>query len=371
MEASWQSNEVLYMATPLIQKHRTWRHLLRALLSQSALRGLNTYGAKDLQKALVIPVAVARWIAQFQPDLMDRPNLHLVIAGAEQGADSIAGGRWYQLIPALLGRPELKVKVSRVGPNALGSTSAAGAQPTVQNEMPWKGMPEFWAPAPAYPVTIGQFAKEGRLEGVDLVVLPHPGLEFNRDQWLAHDELAAVLVAGIPVALLSYAADEFEMERWAAVAYGYAVAPQAEENPFSVAPDEAVGLPVAIAHTLWRIEAGPAVGTPPDLKMQHTLSEYLAAADAWVTAGEGELLPEMGRLLDEGDNLVFIPPVLGASLDTGELYLLEKAGPVRAPVQLSADLIAARPTLADLPFARMAWALQVCQALVDTCGDTT
>lgn len=357
------------MAVPLVKQHRSWRHLLRALTAPATARWMQRFTHDELQKGMVIPVAVARWIVQFRPELLSRDSLHLVIAGAEQGADSAAGGRWYQMLPTLLGQPHLTIKVSLVGPHVNGTTSGGSPLTNLQSDMPWQGMPLTWPAAGRFPVTLGEFSRQQGLSSVDLVAVPHPGLEFDPARWLTEDELATVTTAGIPVALFTYAADEFEMERWAAATFGYQVSPQVEENPFSLKPDTDVGMPIAIAHTLWHITHGPAAGSTPDDQMLGVLHQYMTTADAWISAGEGSLLPEIGRLLDEGDNLVFIPPVLGASLDTGKLFLLENGNLSPAPFELPQNVIDARPSLADLPFARMAWALQVCQVLVEACQE--
>ncbi len=346
----------------LVTQQRSWRFLLRALKQQSCLRWLNQLPQDDLEKALVIPVAVARWITQFEPQLASNPTLNLVVAGAAPGPDTLADGRWYQLLPFLLGAPELKVTVALVGPNVYRDPTHSAFELHTAHEAT-AHLPKSLAVASLHPQTLGEFMKE-QTHAPDLVILSHPGLEAESEAWLNTSELASVTDKSIPVGVLSYAADQFEMEQWAAVAYGYEVAPQVEENPFFRLPDVDVGLPVAISQQLWRISHGPSAGTA-NPEMMATLQEFMTVADAWIQAGEGELLPEVGRLLEEGEDLIFLPPVLCASLRTGELFVLDKNNLSLAPIQLPESLQVSRPTLADLPFARMAWGLKACQYLVE------
>lgn len=357
--------ELQVAMTPIVLQHKGWRHLLRALSSKSDFRWFSRFTQADLQKGLVIPVAVARWICQFQPTLSQQDSLHLVIAGAEQGADSAAGGRWFQLLPALLGNPTLKVRVSLVGPFVNGTSSAEVPLQNLEADRAWPGMPA-WPVAPRHAMTIGQFAEKTDLSQVDLVILSHPGLEFNPEQWLAQNQLARVLAAHVPVGVLSFALDEFEAERWAAAAFNYQIGSHVEENPFALHPDVPVGLPLAIAHSLWTIEQGPAPGSQPNQSMLDTLQRYVQTADAWISAGEGAFIPEAGTLLEEDEPMVMIPPLLAASLETGMLLFSDEHGNyVEAPFQLPEELKNRRPSLQDLPFARMAWALEVSEAIMN------
>lgn len=349
------------MPNTLVQQHTNWRHLLRALTTQHSW--LRSHIAEDLQKGLVIPVAVARWISCFAPDLAKKPELTIILAGAEQGAEYAAGGRWYHLIPWLLGNPAMAVNMVLVGPHASATSSKAHhAPPTLLTNRPWQGMPPAWNDAPLVCATIGEYF-EKQPQCPDLVLLPHPGFESNLEEWLAPGELAAVLESNVPVGAFSYALDEFEMERWLLDSQGFSVSAHHEANPFELAPDEDIGLPVAIAAILWKIDAAPAKSFTPDPDALLRYSNSMALVEDMYAEGEGSLVLKAGTPLPRHPGMLFVPPLFAVALENGGLYAVVGDEVEDLGCQIPEELLASKPCANSLPFERTLFALEATAVL--------
>lgn len=349
------------MSDTLIQQHTSWRHLLRALTNHHGW--LRSHVTEDLQKGLVVPVAVARWISVFAPALANKTELTLVLGGAEQGAEYAAGGRWYHLIPTLLGNPAMKLKVVLVGPHASGTSSKERhAPPTLLTNRPWQGMPPDWTDATLVDSTLGAYFEKLSVLP-DLVLLPHPGFEVHQESWLTPGELADVLETKVPVGAFSYALDEFEMERWLLDVHGYAVSPQFEVNPLQLSPDEEIGLPVAIAAVLWKIDAAPAFDFEADPDVTLRYSSAMALIEDMFTEGEGHLVVKAGSPLPRHPDMLFVPPLFAVSLVTGGLYAQVGEDVEDLACQIPEELMAHKPGPDSLPFERTLFALEATAAL--------
>jgi len=90
-----------------------WGGLLETLSRSPDGAALAEASRSVAMGVLAAPAAVARWIAERAPGLMERSPLRLLIVGAER-LDAVDRGRWYHLIPALLG-VEGRVDVTLVG----------------------------------------------------------------------------------------------------------------------------------------------------------------------------------------------------------------------------------------------------------------
>ena len=71
---------------------------LATLPPQRALRGLK------------LPVTLAKWISEFSPQLGKRDKLRVALIAGKGGLETMDGGRWLQIVPILLGRPNMRIE---------------------------------------------------------------------------------------------------------------------------------------------------------------------------------------------------------------------------------------------------------------------
>lgn len=233
------------MTCPVLE-HSSWRHLLHVVQSTPGGRALRSFPKEFLQTALAGPVALARWLAADQPQLLDKAELHLVVAGASRGLDSLDTGRWYQFLPSLLGVDSLKVHVTLVGPELKPGEDFA----SLRTGKDRSGVIASAAAASvaSYPaadiaaVPLGHWW-DARAEGerqVDGLFIFHPGLEAFAGSWFSAQEgFAGVHAAGVPIGLTSSCVEELWQEDWLTSAYGYKRHAAAAANPFCLERDNA------------------------------------------------------------------------------------------------------------------------------------
>lgn len=343
--------------------HSSWRHLLREITNHSQFRALSSNASSQLELALVMPAAIARWIERFRPELKSRQSLHIVVAGAEWGPDCVDDGRWYQMLPTLLGRPELAVKVTLVGPN-IGATTRPGAPPT--HMLPVASVsPSYtkkWAPAETFCGTLGQYLRERGTAGLDLAILSHPGFELHADQWLKTDEVGAVLTAKIPVGVFCYDIAEYEHEAWILNEHGYAVKGEPDRNPFRVDEPEAQ-VPSATCDMLWELESQvPASDAGPSAASIERLRAFAQWSGALVHHGYIPDDNERGQVLVVPGlgEMVAIPVHLWVSLATGAIFA-DQAGELQAlrAEPLPAEILAKFPRTSPFQFDRTLWVSEV------------
>ncbi|KWU23381.1 MSS51 C-terminal domain-containing protein [Burkholderia cenocepacia] len=166
-------------------------------------------------------------------------DLHVVIAGAAKGLDSIDQGRWYQYLPALLGRPNLKVCVSLVGPELAAGTD----HPSLRTDPARAGIltsvaARLVAHLPEASVTANTLAawcdgQESANGLPDLCFAFHPGFEAFGGSWLSQQEgFGKLHRAGVPIGCTSSGVEEFWQDHWLLRQHGGAIRGAARENPF-------------------------------------------------------------------------------------------------------------------------------------------
>lgn len=313
-------NNVRQMPIGLTIQHKAPRYIIRELRNNPALRHLSQIDNFWLEASLIMPSAVARWIEVFSPELKNKSQLHIVIAGAEQGPDIVDDGRWYQLLPYLLGRPNLVVTVTLLGPDVNISTRGNLDYVTdikLTSHAP-AGLLTKWPPAALVEQTIGQFADHRGLEDIDLIILSHPGFE-KYDSWLSMNELGAVLSAGIPVGVASYETVEYEHERWLLDVLGYGATGTADTNPFSFRDDGIAKS--AVGHTLWRISNDklPAENFLPDPKRMEQITYYEQWGRLLFGMDAIGMADEAGQVIAlSDDRFVQVLPNLVVDIKTGQ-----------------------------------------------------
>ena len=238
-----------------IESCRDWPTLFSALdaAAPDAIGGLPESVAAAV---LAGPSAIAMWLAHRGAAVAAKPKLSILLLGAE-ATDVPDEGRWYQLLPALLGR-SFEVELTCVGLeiDTGFASSAADRAPG--------------SPARTHRMSIAQFLEHHPDAPIDLAIAFHPGLQKHR-AWLAADGFPKLLERGIPLVCAAYAVDEYEMERWIVEAYGYRAGASALVNPcyLDLSGD---GTSIRWGHVLWQIESAPPGGAVID-------RERLAALD--------------------------------------------------------------------------------------------
>lgn len=219
-----------------IEQHRTWRFLLRALVAEHAeLRAAST---AELQFGLAAPVALAWWVTQFSPALKEAPSAHVVLS-AHSPLEVVDSGRWFQLLPWLLGCPSLDLHVSvQIRNLAEVSRPGPGNSPTLLSTFardsrgPLASFAQRFRPAD---VRVGKLS-EGLGQSPSLIALMHPGFADDVDYWFDGGELEATLRVDRPVAVFSYTEIEYLYDRATAAACGYEACADGRRSPWGEGP---------------------------------------------------------------------------------------------------------------------------------------
>ena len=245
------------MSAPLIARCNDWDDLIAAVAAQpghAALAGVRPTLARAV---LAAPAAVALWTARRRPELLARRELRLLVIGAE-AADAVDQGRWYALLPVLLGTA-FETAVTLVGAE-LDASFASGAEALAPSR-----------PARCVRARLADYLEPDGRPGFDLAVTFHPGLGKHRG-WLEDGSFARLIAGGVELVASAYEEDEFEMDRWVVESYGYAVAGEPVLNPFFLDLDHD-RTKVRWGRALWAFAPRiPAAGSVPD-------AERLAALD--------------------------------------------------------------------------------------------
>ena len=231
----------------MVSAHADWDSILVALRTHAP----ETFGdATDTvaRAVLAAPCAIAWWIAKRAPELARRDVLSLLIVGAE-AADAPDEGRWYQLLPTLLGSA-FETRVSLVGLELETgfSSQLVGRAPRV--------------PAASFRMGLAPYLSDPAHRAPDLAFAFHPGLQKHRG-WLAEEGFPQLLARGVPVVCAAYEADEHEMERWIVESYGFRADAVPLVNPFflDVSDDDT---DIRWGRALWRLHSAPPPGAQPD-----------------------------------------------------------------------------------------------------------
>lgn len=84
--------------------------LVTDLCEIPGLEFLATLPHPRAERGVKLPIALAKWISEFAPSLAKRDHLRIVLIAGKGGLETMDGGRWLQIVPFLLGRPQLRVE---------------------------------------------------------------------------------------------------------------------------------------------------------------------------------------------------------------------------------------------------------------------
>ena len=245
------------VSTPPIVRCNGWDDLVAAVAAQPEYAALAEVKTTLARAVLAAPAAVALWIAQRRPELLTRRELRLLVIGAET-ADAVDQGRWYGLLPVLLATG-FDTAVTLVGAE-LDSSFNSGAEALAPPR-----------PARCMRSSLADYLGPDERPPFDLALTFHPGLGKHRG-WLEDRSFARLIAGGVQLVASAYEEDEFEMDRWVAESYGFAVEGEPVLNPFFLDLDHDQ-TKVRWGRALWGFAPRiPPAGSVPD-------AERLAALD--------------------------------------------------------------------------------------------
>lgn len=350
------------MQLPPLLAQKNWRYFFRKLGEMREFDWMKPLPTEHVASCLATPVALARWLAVKHHDLAAAQELHIVIAGAELGPDSCDEGRWYQIVPVLLGNRSLRLTISLVGPNANRTTrkTRSGEYMEVPSSTP--GLKSSWEPGGSYQISLGEFLDTQAGAHIDAVLLPHPGLEKHLYSWLAENELPRLLEKHIPVGSLAYDIKEYEHERWLLAQMGYSAEDFVLENPLCV-PFEDPLIPSALAAVIWEVrQTLPPPGFKPNLEKLKEDEEIAKSLMNLIVEGYGNAVNAAGLPLTEGqkENWLYIPVDLAVEATSRAVAIVQDGTlQVVEDVSIPDEIWGEGPPLDKLPYDLTQWAHRI------------
>jgi hypothetical protein len=299
---------------------------------------------------LAAPVALAWWIANRAPYLAQKDELRILVIGAET-VDAPDQGRWYALIPVLLGS-SVRIEATLVG----DSLDVAFRSSLVR----------YASEAAAHCVrsSFADFARKESVPPFDVAVIFHPGMQKNRG-WLEDGSLARMIASSAAVIASAYEEDEFEVDRFVIEAHGYSAEEDALINPFFLDLSDSQTT-IRWGRVLWRFERRvPAV---PGMEPNHA---KLAGLDmltrmvmhSMITVGATSFAPgarvTFRSSFGASINLIHIFDNYFVDPATRGMQRLSPAGEFQAFGELGAVEMSAYPEATPRNIERAIWAARI------------
>ena len=367
-----------------------WSNLVSRLASFPEMAFLRRWTAAPALLAVLAPaVALAQWIDEFAPQMKEEGDLHVVIAGAAMH-DGVDQGIWYQVVPFLLDRPSMNLKVTLL-------YAATEEYPTSQSHEKLRRDARALDMATEQTVTLGQWMKQGHPDP-DLIMLFHPGFEnawprspAKKPQysWLKASELPVAIERGIPIGVSAFEPVEFEYERMLLSAYGIHAAAKTVQSQFVIQsfPHFSYGPPSGWGGLLWQIDPASAFTQPAaDHPVLTRLRDSDAIVGQWFDKGTIPDLWAIGRVRtifrDDIATLVDVTELAhGLAVDDKGLVMLLQAehtdipglyeqmsyaSPLDPPQILDAQLLAAYPSDAAFHYERTIWGMEAHKQVMES-----
>jgi hypothetical protein len=200
-------------------------------------------GVPAIKKQLVLlgPAAVAEWINRFAPELKEKPALTIAMTSPQdRGVEAVDQGRWYALLPEMLGRPHMDISVSLI-------TTEADDEPR-EMDVP----PEFGPAATRHALPLHAYL-ENRPDGpVDVIFFHDVDLLISSAHDWA-DELQRFAESGTRVAGVAAHPDEFELLSGLFELLGFGIKDVHADNRFASTGGVRTALP-AWGRILWEVD---------------------------------------------------------------------------------------------------------------------
>lgn len=329
-----------------VMQAKDWNELIARVAADPAGACLADASRGTAQGVLAAPAAIACWLAQ--SEAVPQGELRLLVIGAEK-LDAVDEGRWYQLLPVLLGC-EMSVEVTLVGDRL-----------DHRFDSPLRAM----APAKAARMQVGRLADYFQSEPsprVDLAVLFHPGFQKHRG-WLEDGSLRRLAALGAPVVSISYEADEAELEGWVVACHGFEALGAPVLNPFYLDFSDGSSR-VHWGRAMWRLQVRPdSAGQPVDRARLDALDRLgdmvLHSIDLKqpVMASYGRQLA-LKTAAGHRLALIYVFDEFLVDPNDGGLFVL-RAGKLEKIGMLPASDLAAYPGASASELARAVWAADI------------
>jgi len=186
-------------------------------MTASMMKSLDEWAASSgvvdpaLEGGLAMPSTIASWLLANASAALESAEVRIAVLGSS----AMERHAFFGLIGPMVGKPDLRVCVDFVGPDAMTPFSSWGL-----------------ARSTAHKITTGQYARKGDASALTLAIAFHPGFEEHGDEWLRNDDgLKQLVDSKVPVIGCSYAPEEYASDAAIAEAWGLEVANFAN-NPF-------------------------------------------------------------------------------------------------------------------------------------------
>ena len=153
---------------------------------------------------LVDVLSVAWWIVSFAPELAEKRKLRLLVGGSSE-MHYLDEGRWYQLLPWLLGKPQMHVEVVVLDDGLLGDVLAEFGEDFCPPTSDCAACVNQFTPGELFVGHAVDWVEQGK-EAPDLIALFNPA--FWDPNWLDASSsgwgLGRILRSQVPIAAFDF-----------------------------------------------------------------------------------------------------------------------------------------------------------------------
>jgi len=319
----------------IFENDPTWRSLQRAVNKQYPVIASQRQDA--VQTCLTPAAAVAWWICKFAAHLLQRSSLHLVVVanGRSEASDA---GRWFQLVPWMLGKPAMQIRVTIISEHLdalttdrnageglraskfeqLTSTAAAAGVRKFEPARFLLGSPAHLLPTDA-----------------SMIAVIRADFETSYAGWVDSDGLRAMLSREVPIAVFSPSHAQYGMDRAFLRAVGLDIPNAGLANPLAGTNK------VSAFAWGWPLPAAP----QPPIAIDAAAIQELDELDAWIAreCGPGQrnrILTALGMRFQPtspaaGKTLARFNYDLAVDMVEGEVFQVDAMGALLDPAPIA------------------------------------
>jgi hypothetical protein len=264
----------------------------RSVAPFSALLRQTSAASRFLEPLLAGPALVADWVLQRKLPLTGTTLLNIAVVSPASGIEGLDNGRWYSLIPDLLGTPRVQVKVSLVN---VGDRDGRRS-PLSGFNLPYEEARTYQLPLHAYLENL----PDGKL---DLLVLADADALMDDAQTWA-DPLSGVIQEGTPVLALASSEDEQFLIAGMLGLYGF-TSQLARPSRFAVVSDGPIEQPENLAWGSfgWHLESERVKGFRPGENLEKEAINLFRFVQSYISMhGEYPPLGTWGSVVEGPDS---------------------------------------------------------------------
>ncbi|WP_429482339.1 ankyrin repeat domain-containing protein [Paraburkholderia youngii] len=324
-----------------------------------------------------LPVTLAKWISEFSPQLLKRDHLRVVLIAGKGGLETMDGGRWLQIVPILLGCPNMRVEAVILPSLTERRLIRLNRGRRLWRVNAWHRELNGFAAARFVGLSLDELLDAEPESQFDLITLFDADLGGADRPLLSTNGLWAASERGARIAASSRDRVAFEKHEW--VLSNYSLRAPRVVITHARADHEAQGRGGHWSDVLWQIQpvgTGPIQPDPRALARLDCYEIYLAnlareveAYPTWAYFGQ-----ELMRITTQRrtETIVGLPSGLVVNLSTGNLALMDPWDPDKL---VDLDVVYSRAigfkipraALADYPnelamsFERALWSVSVAE----------